>query len=79
MSNKPLKVAQTLPDENGDYVTYYVMYSPERDRFCLDIHFTGELDSAFLQGLILSFIDDCQEVNQDWFNFVDISTDQVLH
>lgn len=76
---KPIKVAQTLPDDNGDYVTYYVMYSPERDRYMLDIHFTGEMDSDFVKGLILSFIDDCAEVGQNMFEMVDIGTEKHLH
>ena len=77
--NKPIKVAQTLPDENGDYVTYYVLYSEERDRYMLDIHFTGEMDSDFVKGLILSFIDDCAIVNQDLFKMIDLGDQKDLH
>ena len=75
----PIKVAQTLPDENGDYVTYYVMYSEERDRYMIDIHFTGEMDSDFVKGLILSFVDDCAAVDQDMFKMLDIGSKKDLH
>jgi len=76
---KPKKVAQTLPDEDGNTVTYYVLYSEERDRYMIDVHFTGEMDSDLVQGLILSFIDDCQAVKQDMFEMVDISSPAVIH
>lgn len=75
----PIKVAQTLPDENGDFVTYYVLYSPERDRWMIDIHYSGEMDSDFLKGLLISFIDDCASVDQNMFEFVDIGSPSVLH
>lgn len=76
---KPIRVAQSLPDENGDFVTYYVLYSEERDRYMLDIHYTGEMDSDFVKALMISFVDDCNSVNQDMFKMVDIGSKKELH
>lgn len=76
---KPKKVAQSQPDQNGDYVTYYTLYSQERDRFMLDVHFTGEMDSDFLQALIVSFVEDCRAVKQDMFDMQDIANTTDLH
>ena len=76
---KPKKVAQSLPDEDGNYVTYYVLYSEERDRYMLDIHFTGRMDSDFLQALMVSFVEDCRAVEQDMFEMNDIGEPGCLH
>ena len=76
---KPKKVAQSLPDEDGNYVTYYALWSEERDRFMLDVTFTGEMDSDFLQALIVSFVEDCRAVNQDMFDMDDIGDPGALH
>lgn len=76
---KPIRVAQSLPDGDGNYVTYYVLYSEERDRYMIDIHFTAEMDSDFVKGLVLSFIDDCNSVNQDMFKMVDIGSTKEMH
>ena len=75
----PKKVAQSLQDEDGNQVTYYAVWSEERDRFMLDIHWTDKMDSDFLKALIVSFIEDCNEVEQDLFELEDISETKSLH
>ena len=76
---KPKKVAQSIPDEEGDHVTYYVLYSEERDRYMIDIHYTGEMDSEFLQALLVSFVEDCRAVEQDMFEMIDIDGPELRH